>query len=250
MVLAFGICKPVVAQEFPSSILIPDHSWAPYFTSSTLPAKEQGLAMNKIQFCLGEMNVEVKRVGSSIKRTEYLLRRGGVDLWVMSYRQGRGKWLEYSGVPLFSDGYAIFRSTYSLHKFDDLDDLRGLRVGTLLGLRVSDEFQAWKKGLKKQQRPVDYSSEQALLRKLINGDLDAAVTSIGPFYAAAAKDKVRDELTMTEPALSQREYFVVLSRKATRIKNKPEFLRVLDACLVAEKNQKNFKAIDARYLGG
>ncbi len=230
-------------------VRIPDHHWPPYFTQSDEFSHHQGYAMDKIRYCLADMNVKVKRVPSSIKRTEYLLRRGSVDLWVMSNRDGREEWLEFGRIPVFEDGYAIFRATFSLLRFKKLEDLNGLRVGTLLGLKISDGFQNWQKKMRPSQRAKEYSNVEGLLQKLINGQLDAAVTSIGPFYATAIDENVLDEITMVGRPLRQQGYFVVLSKKADHIKDKRAFLKKIDACLAAPENQALMKSLKTSYFG-
>jgi len=227
---------------------MPDLSWKPYFYSAAEGKSEPGFAKEMLLHCFKKLEVNSKAIPSSIKRVEHLLKYGKADLWVMSYRQGREEWLEYGKIPLFVDGYAMFVHKNSLKSVSNLGDLNGLKVGTLLGLHVSKPYKEWHEQLEEHAKPLTFTSEEQLLKKLLTREIDVAITSVIPFLAYAELYSFTDDIQISGKPLRERNYYVVLSKNGKNISDQKLFLDKIDNCLIGLKNSPTMNNIRARYF--
>ncbi|MDV7340323.1 transporter substrate-binding domain-containing protein [Terasakiella sp. A23] len=210
-----------------SQINMPDLEWMPYFIKAENQVSGQGYAMDMLQKCFDEDQIKVKHVATSMKRAMQLMRDGSLDLWVFSHRKGREDWLEYSEVPLLYDGYGVFVRADSDFKYTEMKDLIGLKVGTLLGLKVSDEFQQFNA----QHGVSHFSNERGLLLRLIQGHIDVAVIGMGAFSAVAKLENALDQIKLSGKPIRAKNYFATVSKRSKNITDRKAFLRDLDNCL-------------------
>ena len=232
----------------PTTIIIPDISWEPYFFQAAPSPTRQGYAMEILQNCIDRQEIDIKRIPSAIKRTEHLLKHGGADLWVMSRRDGRDEWLDYSTEPLFEDGYAMFvRSDFNIN-VKDIKDLDNLRVGSVLGLHVTKPYQEWKARQPEHHKPLEVIHEQELLLKLINKKVDVAITSITPFLSYAKYHDVVKDIRISGKPLRVKSYYTVLSKEGKNIPKRKSFLRKLDQCIRELKKSSYIENLKMRYF--
>lgn len=246
VIIPFLLTNSIFAQN-PKKILMPNVSWNPYFFSTDESKHKRGYAMEMLQHCFSEVDIKTTLIPSVVKRTEHLLKHGRIDIWVMSHRSGREEWLDYGKEPIFEDGYAMFVSSNSSINVNSVNDLNGLKVGSLLGLHVTQAYQEWKAKQPAHRRPIDFPNEEKLLKKLLDNQIDVAVMSIVPFQAYAKQHNASSQIKMIGQPLRLKEYFAVLSKKGKNIPNKKAFLKVLDQCLKTLKRSNHINQIRKRY---
>lgn len=228
-------------------LTLPKLTWAPYFMHDG-GQLGHGYGVEVLDRCVARNGFSYRFIETSLNRSMHQLKEGALDFWVMSQRPGREDWLDYSGEPLFIDSYAMFVRQDFRGQIEQLSDLNGLRVGTMLGLKVSDDFQAYVAGLPKSLKPVEALDEKALLKRLEMGHIDVAVIGTAPFLATARRLNLSHQVKVVGKPLRQKPYYLVVSKKSSKLPDSRAFLVGFDLCLKALKQTPSFQKRYGQFL--
>ncbi|WP_018152691.1 substrate-binding periplasmic protein [Leeia oryzae] len=172
-----------VAHALPLRVMYGRADYVPFaeFADKNSPEKlTGGIVYDLANLLAGELQVDVKFVESSRKRVEFTLLSGNVDIacntnpaWMA--QSGRYGWTQ----PIFAHEEVIVTLAAEDFKPDTLAELKGKRLGTILGYFYPELQNAFAHDVKRMDEPTLDSNFRKLQLHLI----DALITTRDEFFA-------------------------------------------------------------------
>jgi polar amino acid transport system substrate-binding protein len=238
----FGHSK--AARNLPT-VIINNTNWQPFFFTGIGAPK--GLGGEVLELCLPEAGYKPGYVNNSIKRMYKGLEDGTIDLNIFSYKKEREGFLFYSKVPLFKSEYKPFIRVDSKIKIRKISDFDKYKLGHRPGLRYSAEFHNY---VKKRQalNSVDEADLDSLnIKKLIAGKIDIFVNTAATTHWVAKEMGLSKEIKEVDYTIQSSDYFLTISKKSVRIRDKKAFLKSMDSCFRRIKKDGTFTKIVNKY---
>jgi polar amino acid transport system substrate-binding protein len=219
------------------SIRVVTDAWPPYVF------EEQGTMTG---FDYEVMQAVMKRMGYSVefrlmpwKRCLQMIESGQADaLLDVSITEERKRSMIFPSEPLSDSASVLFHRRGQRYRFNTLEDLRGLRIGTIAGYEYNKEF-----------LEADYifrepvADLQQNIRKLMNGRIDLFISNRRVGLYALQRAGALDAVAYLPKPVSGGEVYLAFTRTdANRVlaKKFSESLRTF-------KGTKEYRDIHARY---
>ncbi|MCP4163198.1 MAG: ABC transporter substrate-binding protein [Deltaproteobacteria bacterium] len=230
------------------SIVIDNADWPPYFFGGD-KEMPMGIGREIIETCLRKNGIKFEFHRYPIKRANIYIRKGVIDICIYSYRKKREDFLIYSKESLFRTEYRFMVKSDSNIKIKSLKDLGPLKFGYLDGLTFTPElFKIINDKKKKKEIYYAYSLKQlfkGLLGKYQRFDITA--DSKATFQWKSKKLNVQGKFKILDYDIGSKDYFITISKKSKRVKNKKKFLESFDKCLREMKKNGTYSKILLKY---
>ncbi|MEH6651108.1 MAG: transporter substrate-binding domain-containing protein [Motiliproteus sp.] len=169
-------------------------------------------------------NIEL-RADSNWKRCLREVEQGNADIVVAAYRiASRERYLDYSSQPVIADPVTLFINRSKPFVFNQLNDLRGKKVGLLLGDSFGDEFDNYLLN----NNSIEYvSSGQQNFGKLALGRID--FMPLGRLSGELQSKKLgfHSQISPLDRAISTEYYYLAVGRNSGLAKHLPYINRRL-----------------------
>lgn len=231
---------------FSNEIIVNDPDWPPYFFKGE-SYQPIGFAKEVLNACIDKSKYQVKFIYHPIKRMRDFMEKGKLDVHVYSYKPSRESFLLYGKEPIFKTSYRPFINKKAPFEIHSLNDLNGLRIGHLQGLKYSTEYLSY---LEKRMQAGYVRSVTAnvdLVTLLHGQKIDVFVNTVDTVYWLATTLGMRDQIQAVDFDIQTKDYFVTLSKNGTAIKDKQAFLNDLDGCIKTLKQNGQYERIKQGY---
>jgi len=227
-------------------VRVNENDWPPYFFKGNVNEPE-GLGKELLQLCLPKTGHNYHFDHLPIKRMWQSIMSGELDINIFSRRPDRETLLYFGKEPIFTASYRPVVRVSSSINITDSQDFDELMLGHLAGLKYSPEYLAYVEGrIENGGVHISYSNH-SLMRMLLAGRIDVYVNTSDTVLWNAKRLGVRNNIKILDFDIRSGDYFVTLSKKSPRIKDKPGFLRIVDACLAELKENGKYAEILNRY---
>lgn len=207
----------------------------------------EGIGKEILDICIPPTGYKHEYTFYPIKRMRKYMEEGKLDINVYSHRPSRESFLIYGKEPIFSASYRPVVRKGSDININSIRDFENYHLGHLLGLRYSPEFYEYVMLRQKQKRLATTTRSSYVLKMLTNQQIDifVGITQSARWYAK--QQGVSDKIMILDFDIKTSDYFVSLSRKSDRVKNKKQFLSQIDNCIKQLKESGDYQKISQRY---
>jgi ABC-type amino acid transport substrate-binding protein len=237
--LLVPFAAPLAAQG--TQLNFSSNEWPPYFVD------DRGFAREIVQTCLPETGYTPRFSAISVEQLFPALQSGVLDGHVMSRSPERDRYVEFGQEALFRDSYHPIVRSGSGQRIVTLRDLDSLRLGHLTGIRYSPEYLEYVRGRSDAGRLVEASSNEEILRLLLDGRIDVFVSLASSTRWLAARWNARDRIEVLPLEIKNSDYYLALSRASRRVADRPRALATFDACVAALKADGRYQRLLERY---
>ena len=218
------------------AVRVNDTNWPPYLFSPVQYIGQQtfsGLAKDVINYCFAKQNQVAKYVPLPVKRTHLYMQNGQLDMAIYSYKKEREQFVLYGKEPLFISSYGFAVRADSAIEIDELSDLTQYRFGHLAGLAHTPHLSELITTMRAEQRVVNGYSLKALFGQLLAkpNRIDILANSKETILWRAKELGLDNKIKVLDYVVTQKPYFITLSKKSSRVKSPYEFLTKMDNCL-------------------
>ena len=227
-------------------IRVNDNDWPPYFFGGQEGAPK-GIAKELLQHCLDKTEFEFKFSFYPINRMHRYMETGELDINIYSFTQARTEFLVYGKEPLFTAGYRPFVRKGEVKQIESINDFDALLLGHLHGLRYSDDFRQYIEARRENGQLVIASDTKSLLNLLVHKRIDVFVSITDTVWWEAKSNNLTGKIKFLDFDVKTSEYFVTLSKRSTRIKDKTRFMSNFDRCIKSAKESGLHQAILKKY---
>ena len=247
--LVFANFSSLAANE---AIQINHTNWPPYLFSPVKVVDQQrfyGLARDVIDYCLAKHNQTANYIPLPIKRTHVYMKNGQLDLAIYSYKKDREQFVIYSKEPIFTSEYGFAVLKNSDIEITDLSDLSPYRFGHLAGLAHTPALSEIVELKRQQNLVVNGYSVKALFGQLLAkpSRIDILANSKETLLWQIKALGLQDKIKILDYTVSQKNYFLTLSKQSNNISNPTAFLDQMDTCFKAIKQNGKYKKFLAYY---
>lgn len=227
-------------------IIINDPDWPPYFFKGE-SYQPIGFAKELLLFCLPKTGYQTRFIYHPIKRMRSYIETGKIDVHIYSYKPNRDAFLHFGKEPIFKSSYKPFINRKSPFEINTLEDFKGLRIGHLQGLKYSADYlnfleSKWDSGYLRS-----VTTNVSLVTLLYDQKIDTFVNTVDTVYWLSTTLGMREDIVAVDFDIQTKEYFVAISKKSNRIKDKKAFLNTLDTCIKEAKTSGLYDNIKAGY---
>ncbi|WP_207264260.1 transporter substrate-binding domain-containing protein [Desulfovibrio sp. Huiquan2017] len=211
--------------------------WPPYQTETQ--NGYSGLAVDVVRKVYARLGVEdVEIMALPWKRALDMIRFGDADgLFSANYTPERAVYLYYPEEPLFESPWVVW--TRKGLTVQNLDDLKGLKIGVVLGYTYTPEF--WK-FIQVYCTVEEVHSDEINFRKLALGRLDATVAEYG--NGRLLSQIVRGGVQPNDVQIKKDGLYIVFSREHTT----QRAVRAFSGELKAFKQTQAYRDLRKKYL--
>ena len=236
------------AVDASEKIIIDNPDWPPFFFGSDKNAPK-GIGREIIEMALKKDGEKFHFERFPIKRANFYLKSGNIDIGLYSYKKKREAFVYYSKEPLFSTKYRFMVRSDSSIKVRSYKDLNFLVFGYLDGLSFTPELLTVIKRKKKYNEVVNLYSLNSLLRGLAGKIqiFDITADSESTLLWKANTMKIRDKVKILDYEIGSKIYYLVISKKSKNIIDKKRFLKNFDSFLKAIKRDGTYGKIFTKY---
>ncbi|MFC1854080.1 substrate-binding periplasmic protein [candidate division CSSED10-310 bacterium] len=245
------IGQPTYSEELPQ-LIINDSDWPPYFFAGKADSPK-GLGKEILEVCLAKvLENEVIFKYHPIREMWSYLMIGRIDLNVNSYKESREETMLFSHEPIFSAGYKPIVLADSQITINTLKDFDPLNIGHLDGLKYSDWFLEYILNRQTGKSKVPgkifvVKSADDLISMLLEKKIDVFVEAGDSTFWRAKKMGLAEKMKSLDFEIRTSNYFLTLSKKSNKIKNKQGFLNNFDECLRQFKKDDQYLTILKNY---
>ena len=221
--------------------------WSPYFFGGR-EGSPKGSAVEILEICLAELGYKPVFEPAEVEEVFAGLRSNHFQLHVLSYRPERAEYLHFGDEPMFYSGYRPFvRAGLSLNG-NDPEALDDLRLAHRRGMKYSPKFDAYVQRRVQSGDVLIVDSDEQGLRAVAEGRVDAVPLML----STALRHRRRLNLEAAVDVamgfdLKTAGYRVAITKAQKVIENPKAFLRGMDECLIALKEDGRYDAIGERY---
>ncbi|MDE3271843.1 substrate-binding periplasmic protein [Pseudoalteromonas sp. G4] len=240
IVIAF--CNTSTAQE----IIINDPDWPPYFFKGER-YQPIGFAKEVLKLCLPKTGYQARFAYHPIKRMRNYIESGKIDVHIYSYKPTRESFLNFGKEPIFKTSYKPFINKKSPFEIHSIEDFKGLRIGHLQGLKYSTDYLRYLESKLDSGYVRSVTTNVSLITLLHDQKIDTFVNTVDTVYWLSTTLGMREDILAVDFDIQTKDYFVAVSKKSSRIKDKNAFLNTLDKCIKASKASGLYDKIKAGY---
>lgn len=213
-------------------------SWDPY--TFTEEGRATGFEIDIARQTLLSMGLRPEFIKLPWKRCLLYMKEGTADAVVsLLYTPERATYVRFPETHISVSRTVFFTTRQSKVRYSgDLDSLRGLSIGTVLGFHYGETFDRAHFLIK--DSGLDVST---LIKKVVNGHNDLGVENELVIRHAARRLRLLDRLRFLEPPLHENMLYVGFSR----IKTTPEFVARFSSALKRFKETEEYQTILDRY---
>ena len=235
-----------------TEIQVNQTNWPPYLFSPVKVVEQQtyyGLARDIIDYCLAQQNQTASYLALPIKRTHLYMQNGQLDLAIYSYKKERAQFVVYGREPIFTSEYGFAVRKNSDIKIADLSDLDSYRFGHLAGLAHTPALSKVIALKREHNQVVDGYSVKALFGQLLAkpSRIDILANSKETLLWQIKALGLQDKIKVLDYTISQKNYFLTVSKLSNTIKKPEAFLAQIDSCLKTMKQNGKYSDFLAYY---
>lgn len=227
-------------------IIFNDPDWPPYFFKGER-YQPIGFAKEVLKFCLPKTGYQARFAYHPIKRMRSYIESGKIDVHIYSYKPTRESFLYFGKEPIFKSSYKPFINKKAPFEIASIEDFKGLRIGHLQGLKYSHEYLSYLESKIESGYVRSVASNVSLITLLHEQKIDTFVNTVDTVYWLSTTLGMREDIIAVDFDIQTKNYFVAVSKKSTRIKDKNAFLNTLDTCIKASKSSGLYDKIKAGY---
>jgi ABC-type amino acid transport substrate-binding protein len=247
--LVLACLVPAAAAQAPEeavTVRVANHDWPPFLFGDDRE-HPQGLIRDLLEACLPATGLAHEYHFYPINRVFAYLEEGKLDVNVMSRTPARELFAQYGREPLFTSSYRPVVRASSTVTIESLADLDPLKLGHLAGLRYTPEVLAYVERRVAAGPAVTAPTQESLIQMLLAGRVDVFVIPVESLAWRARQMGVARQVRALPFEVRRSEYFVTVSRRSERIKDRQGFLDAVDACLEAARQDGRHAAVLAKY---
>lgn len=224
-----------------------DIDWPPYF----FPGKQlqPGIGKVVLTHCIRQLGYSFRYNNLPIKRTHYYMQTGELDITVYSYQKAREDAVIFGKEPLFISSYGFAARADSAIQINTLEDLTSLRFGHLAGLAHTPELNQKLEQLKLKQQVIESYDLNTTLHQLVSipSGIDITANSRETLQWRIKSLGLADKISVLDYILTDKAYYVAVSKHSTSIKDPQQFISQIDACIVELKQNGFYQHIAEQY---
>lgn len=236
----------VIAEK--AAVKLNDNDWPPFFFGGEYnDISSKGIGKEVLDRCLPSTGYEHEYTFYPIARMRKYMEEGKLDINIYSYRPSRESFLVYGKESIFSAGYRpVVRKNQNI-TINSIADFDKYQLGHLLGLRYSPEFYEYVMLRHEQERLITTTRSSYVLKMLMSEQIDVfvGISQSALWYAKEAG--VTHQIEVLDFDIKTSDYFVTLSKRSNRVKDKALFLSQVDQCIRTIKDNGEYKRILDRY---
>lgn len=252
LLVAWLASSPVAASESSGEALLPEirigaADWTPYFFGGR-QAEPRGSAVEILEICLPELGFAPVFEPATIDEIFAGLKSDRFQLHVLSYRPERADYLIFGEEPMFYSGYRPFVRKGLQLESRDPSALDELRLAHRREMKYSPEFDAYIKRRLAAGGVLVVDSDEEGLRAVAEGRVDAVPLMLSTALRHRRSLGLEEKVDVAMGFDIKTAGYRVAVTKTRRIIEKPEiFLKGMDECLRALKNDGRYDEIGERY---
>ena len=228
------------------TIIINDANWPPFFFAGERD-KPQGFAKALLLKCQEEINSHFTFLHFPIERMHKYIRTGEIDSNIYSYKKERERDLIYGKQPLFSTQYKIVTLKESNITVHSLEDIEGLTLGHLAGLKYTEAYRKKLNQSNEIGKVITVRDSEDLLMLLLKKRVDAFVESKETAAWYGGQHGVSDQLAYSAYTLSKNEYYFIIAKKTKRTMEPALLIDELDLCILRLKASGEYFKLQQTY---
>jgi len=235
--------KPVDVQQ---TVIINDANWPPFFFAGSRD-KPYGFAKELLISCESEVGSQFTFLHFPIERMHVYMRSGQIDSNVYSYKKDREADLIYGKEVLFTTQYKAVTRKESGLTITQLQDIDGLRIGHLAGLKYTEEFRNKLKQVEKKGKLVTVRKSEDLLTLLTKKRIDVFIEAKETVNWHSIEQGIDQQLAYSEFTLSTNKYYFTVAKNSKRVVEPDVFIDNLDLCLIKLKASSEYDRLKLNY---
>lgn len=230
--------KAIAASD---SIRITCDIWAPYQIAGT-DGQVTGFSLEVTKSVLSKMNIAIESVDAyPWKRALSTLEAGNADaLFSANFTEDRTAFARYPEEVLVDSPWLIW--THGAEKFHSLEDLKGKRIGVVLGYSYTEEFWTFIETYCVVERVF---SDKTNFKKLDIGRLDAIIAEFGNGYHITNDLGLKDIYPNWNLEVKRDGLYVIFNKK----KYDEEFVAKFSDELRRFKETVQYRNLEEKYFG-
>ncbi len=181
------------------------------------------------------------------KRSFSYIKKGQRDgILLLYHTRQRESVVLYSKDPMHDSTHYVFVKKGNEFAFDSIQNLYGKLIGKNRGFAISDEFD--KAVLDKKIRIQEVDFRERLIKMIATDRIDAFVSNYASTKLELKRLGLVNQVVHLPRPLTKKGVFFALSKKASNVKNKTEFLNTLSKTLRDIKKEGLYDKIVDKYL--
>lgn len=227
-------------------ISAPDYP--PFYMDSSATG-QMGYAKEISTLCAQRLSIAHEFVDLPITRMFKMMKKGELDLNIMSYKSDRAEFIEFGKVPIYQNRYVPFIRHDEARPVQSLEDLAPLRIGHYVGQRPSESYSTYlEQRLKANDDSVSIvNSNQSLIKMLAKKRIDVLVGEEVKVLWYAKQLGFDQQIKRSTWIIRSQDYFWALSKKSPLLSRVPDLVERLDHCVIALKDDGSLNRLAAHY---
>lgn len=232
----------------PKKLLLNDIHWPPFLFSQS-QSQYKGFAKDVLNVCLSRMNYRAEYVNLPVKRTHIFMQTGDLDITLYSYKKSRTEFVNYATDPLFVSEYGFVTAKKRNIDIQSLDDLAPYIVGHLAGLSHTPELSKILEYKRNNEQLLESNNVEIMLSQLLSDPprIDIIPNSKETFLWRIKQNGLEDKLQVLDYIVSEKQYFVTLSKFSKNVEDQTLFLSEMDDCTKSLKRNGQYHQIGKKY---
>ncbi len=232
---------------FPEQLTLSNIKWPPYlFPYGDGPL---GIAKDVLYACMEGQTTQITYLDLPVKRTEFYMRSGQLDLSLYSYKSSREDFLVYGKEPVFISEYGFAVSADRDISVNNLSGLNDLIIGHLAGLTYTPDLlqivnQKREKGEIVEAYDIDLQLQQLISKP---ARVDIVPNSKQTFYWRAKELGISDKIKVLDFTIAKKPYFFTVSKASQNVADVDGFLAKLDECIIELREDGRYRQILSQY---
>ena len=182
-----------------------------------------------------------------VKRMDSYLQSGEFDgATALVHTKDRERYLFYSNTPVMVSRLSVFVRKDKKIKFKTIDDLKGKRIGVLLGYKTDSASldKAIREGFVEIEEAAGYDQN---LKKLIKGRLECLISTEQLTWYYADKLGISEEITDLELPISSHSVFFTVSKYSKNIANPHDFINKINTAFDEVVSEGAYEQLQEKY---
>lgn len=228
------------------TVIINDANWPPFFFAGNRD-KPYGFAKELLITCECEVASQFTFLHFPIERMHVYMRSGQIDSNVYSYKKDREADLIYGKQALFTTQYKAVTRKESGLTITQLQDIDGLRIGHLAGLKYTEEFRNKLKQIEQKGKVITVRKSEDLITLLLKKRIDVFIEAKETVNWHSIEQGVDQQLAYSDFTLSTNQYFFTVAKNSKRVVEPEVFIDNLDLCITKLKASGEYDRLKLIY---
>jgi len=235
-------------QATPIPVTINDIKWPPFFFPN-LEGKYKGLGKELLTLCINNEKYKLNYTTLPVKRTHLYMKSGQLDIAVYSHKTSREQFVIYGKEPIFMSEYGFVSVKDQNIKLNRIADLYLYQFGNLAGISHTPEILKIIEEKRLHDEVTEgYDIDSMFGQMLTNPPrFQVMANSKETFKWRAKQLGITDQVTVHPLTVTEKAYFLTVSKKGQAIKDKQGFLDNVDLCIKQLKSSQQYQEIAAKY---